>query len=169
MLAFGLLALDGALAAVFLVAWMAQTACLLPWHSTGLFPSVSSLGLVSLSFFQGRRTKEGRGRRRKGGGRRPVCSRRQSFRMMRSWSRGGPGGIRVTERLTEGEQRRDHAANAVTCWRTATMARARHELEWLQLEGVAAQVSKEAGGGRVEEGGRTEEGGKRTEDRRQRT
>ena len=89
--------------------------------------------------------------------------------MMRSWSRGGPGGIRVTERLTEGEQRRDHAANAVTCWPTATMARARHELEWLQLEGVAAQVSKEAGGERVEEGGRTEEGGKRTEDRRQRT
>ena len=56
--------------------------------------------------------------------------------------------------MTEGEQRRDHAANAVTCWPTATMARARHELEWLQLEGVAAQVSKEGGGERVEEGGR---------------
>ena len=65
--------------------------------------------------------------------------------------------------MTEGEQRRDHAANAVTCWPTATMARARHELEWLQLEGVAAQVSKEAGGERVEEGGRKEEGGRRTE------
>ena len=77
--------------------------------------------------------------------------------MMRSWSRGGPGGIRVTKSLTEGEQRRDHAANAVTCWPTATMERARHDLEWLQLEGVAAQVSKEAGGERVEEGARREE------------
>ena len=56
--------------------------------------------------------------------------------------------------MTEGEQRRDHAANTATCGPTATMARARHELEWLQLEGVAAQVSKEAGGERVEEGGR---------------
>ena len=66
--------------------------------------------------------------------------------------------------MTEGVQRRDHAANAVTWWRTATMARARHELEWLQLEGVAAQVSKEGGDrGRREEGGGIEEGGKRIE------
>ena len=71
--------------------------------------------------------------------------------------------------MTEGEQRRDHAANAVTCWPTATMARARHDLEWLQLEGVAAQVSKEAGGERVEEGGRKEDGGRRKEDRGQKT
>ena len=38
--------------------------------------------------------------------------------------------------------------------RCVRRVRARRELEWLQLEGVAAQVSKKAGGERVEEGGR---------------